>query len=107
MGARSVAKLSPFRRSEALLSLRFYVPLDALGGPQTVRILLNGSPVDHFTAATPQVERLYTVHPRSEGHNELVIETGRVVNPKAAGRGSDPRDLGLRLDGIGWSPGKE
>jgi hypothetical protein len=107
MGHRSVTYMAPLRRKEGILSMRFHVPVPDLPRRPTLRISFNGALLESFVAAQPaEVERSYVVQPRSEGRNELVIETDGVVNLKASGRGNDSRDLGLRLDGIGWSPGR-
>lgn len=106
MGHRSVTYMAPLRRKEAVLSIRFHVPVPNLPRRPTVRITFNGVPLESFVADRTEVERSYIVQPRSERRNELVIETDGVVNLKASGRGNDSRDLGLRLDGIGWSPGR-
>jgi hypothetical protein len=107
MGRRSTTLLQPFRRLDAVISLRFHVPVDALASPPTIRLSMNGSVIDTFTAIRPDYERKYRVHPRSEGQNDLVIETSEAVNLRTLGRGDDARDLGLRLDGIAWVPGRE
>jgi hypothetical protein len=83
----------------ARLTVRFYVPLNALKTPPNVTLTLDGRVIDRIRATTGAIERTYKVDPG----RTLVIETDEVVNPAAAHLGDDPRDLGLRLNGIVWS----
>lgn len=96
MGKRGVIELPP-TNTAARLRLRLFVP-----NPATLRVSLNGRLLDTITADSAEVERGYSVAPRADSPNQLVIETDRVVNPRAAGLGSDSRDLGVRLDGLEW-----
>jgi len=103
MSRRGVADLKPIA-GRAVLSMSLYVPLDVLHVPPTITITLNGARVDRFTDAHADISRTWEVASRSDRANELIIETDRTVNPAAQNLGSDPRDLGLRLDSLGWTP---
>jgi hypothetical protein len=103
MSRRGVAYLAPIR-GRAVLSLSLYVPLDVLHVPPTITVTLNGVRVDRFTEPDADISRSWQVSSRSDGPNELMIETDRVVNPAAQHSGGDRRDLGLRLDSLGWMP---
>jgi hypothetical protein len=102
MGHRGVALLPRLRTPRATLALQLYIPLDALPGPPTITIRLNGAVVQRFVMTTKQIERSYAVTPRGDAANELVLETDRVVNPAAAHLRPDARDLGVRLQGLEW-----
>ena len=101
MAARSEAILPPMA-ADARLSLSLYVPLDALGVAPNVTVRVNGVGVDHFRAASKDIERDIVVHALGDRPNELTIETDRTVVPAAKHLGSDTRNLGLRLNSIGW-----
>lgn len=105
MAARSTATLPPIA-GNARLSLSFYVPLDALDAAPDVTVLVNGTIVDRFHAATKDIERRITVHSRASEPDELTIETTRVVVPAAKGISGDRRTLGLRLNAIEWMPAR-
>lgn len=103
MAGRSTAELAAVPR-RARLQLTFYVPVDTLPKPPHVTISLNGRTIDSFTAETAEVSRRLEVDARADANNVLTIETSEVANPAKEGRGGDARDLGLRLDAIGWMP---
>jgi len=103
MGRRSLTRL-PRLDGEGRLSLRLHVPLDVLSGPPTVRITMNGVILEQFLVRDYAVERTYSTAPHAEATSELVIETDRTVNLRAAGILDDPRDLGLRLDQLDFGP---
>ena len=103
MSGRGVVYLAPIK-GRASLSLSLYVPLDVLHVPPTITITLNGVRVDRFTEPEADISRTWQVQSRADAPNELVIETDRIVNPAAQHVGSDPRDLGLRLNSLGWTP---
>lgn len=102
MGRRGVALLPRLAAPRATLTLQLYVPLDALRGSPSITIRLNGAVIDRFAMAEKETTRSYTVAPRSDAPNELVIETDRVVNPAAEHLRTDARDLGVRLEEMGW-----
>jgi hypothetical protein len=104
MSNRSVTILPPLRR--ARLVLGFYVPLDVLGAAPTVTVRINGNVVDQFVASQQLVNREIDVDAHDDATNELVIETSRTVNPAAKHLGGDARDLGLRVNALGWMPAK-
>jgi hypothetical protein len=101
MGKRSMTELPPVA-GEAELTLLLYVPLDALSEPPTIDVRLNGNPIDRFRATAKNIARTYNVKVRENATNELVLETDRTVNPAARHLGGDVRDLGIRLNGLGW-----
>lgn len=104
MGARRATALLPAAiDDQALLALRFHVPLDAMSSPPMVTITLDGAPVDRFVATRASVERSYVVAAPGDRWHELALQTDRVINLKKQGLGDDSRDLGLRLDAIAWS----
>ena len=105
MKQRGVVILPPIH-GEAKLSLQMYVPLDALRVPPTITVSLNGKQIDQFRATTSTVGRDYVVPAQGTTGNELVIATDRIVNPAAQHLSGDSRDLGLRLDSLGWVPAK-
>ena len=89
MGRRAETDLP--RVENARLRLRLFVPTKA-----TVRIEFNGRLLDAITADATTIEREY---PAASG-GRLVIETDAIT--RAGGLGSDPRDLGARLDQLEW-----
>ena len=92
MARRSVMTLPP---GGCKLTLRLYVPLDALPEPPMITVRV-GDTVDRFRMTAADVERTYD--PR--GARELVIETtGAVRTP------GDPRELGVRLNALEWRSG--
>jgi hypothetical protein len=103
MSGRGVVYLAPIE-GQASLSLSLYVPLDVLHVPPTITVTLNGVRIDRFTEPEEDISRTWQVPSKSKVPNELIIETDRVVNPAAQHVGSDPRDLGLRLNSLGWMP---
>jgi hypothetical protein len=103
MSRRGVVYLAPVA-GRATLSMSLYVPLDVLQVRPTITVTLNGARVDRFREANADISRTWQVNARSDGQNELIIETDRIVNPAAQHLGGDPRDLGLRLNSIGWTP---
>lgn len=101
MGRRSVALLAR-TDGEARLQLRLGVPLEALAETPTITISMNGQALERFVADDPAVMREYVVRPRSEGANELVVETSQVVDPRSGAIPGESRTLGLRLDSLRW-----
>jgi hypothetical protein len=87
------------------LSLRVFLPIDSLPVPPTVDVYWNGQPIDRITSTTADVERSWTLPSRVDAANELRLVTSATVIPAQRGRGStDPRELGLRLDRLSWTP---
>jgi hypothetical protein len=103
MSRRSVTTLPPVQ-GRARLVLGIYVPLDVLGAPPEVTVSVNGKVVDRFVAARQNMQRQIDVDARGDDTNDLVIETSRTVNPAERGLGADARDLGLRINALGWMP---
>ncbi|MFZ2491585.1 MAG: hypothetical protein WA208_08880 [Thermoanaerobaculia bacterium] len=101
MGARSETRLSPVAGPTRLM-LAMEVPSELLSPPPTITVSLNGAVVDRFSPVGATFERAWTVTPRADGWNDLVIETSRFINPARQGIGDDGRDLGLLLKKYGW-----
>lgn len=101
MGERGVITL-PGAPRVARLSLRFHVPVQAMGTSPFIQLAVNGTSVATITAVTSRVEWSGEVPARPES-NELVVTTSRTVSPAAAGLGVDARQLGLRLEELEWS----
>lgn len=97
----------PPLRGNARLTLRLYVPVDRLPTPPTITLELNGKPVDAFVARQKHLERSWVVQPRGDGPDELRITTSATSVPAQTERGSrDTRELGLRIDGLLWTPAR-
>jgi hypothetical protein len=96
MGGRAVVELPPARRRAHLL-LSFYVPLDVLRAQPNVEVRLNGATVARVHATAPNLDIERDVDAKSDGPNELVIETDQTVQPP-----NDLRTLGLRLNALEW-----
>jgi hypothetical protein len=103
MSGESVTTL-PAVRGSGKLWMRIYVPNDALPAPPTIEVRMNGATVERFTGAGSTIEKSWTVPSRQDAPNELRILTSATVNPLALGTSPDGRDLGLRIDGLSWSP---
>ncbi|HKO55078.1 MAG TPA: hypothetical protein VJ276_04320 [Thermoanaerobaculia bacterium] len=101
MSGRSTTRLPPVH-GNGQLTMKFYVPLDALPRPPRVTVSFNGAIVDTFVASKSDVTRTYALASRDGAPNELRIETDGVVNPARLGRNGDTRDLGLQLRGLTW-----
>lgn len=104
MAGRAEIDLSAIPTGRAELSLRFYVPRDALPGPPVVTIDLNGSTLGRIVCRTGEVSKIYAVSARADATNRIVLSTDKIVNPLKQGLGNDPRDLGLQLRMLGWRP---
>lgn len=101
MGKRSVTYL-PRIDGPARLKIRLFIPIHAMSGHPVIEVHLNGVRLEKFHPEQGYVNRLYDVRAKENASNELVIISDRVVNPAAAGLGSDTRDLGVRLDDLQW-----
>jgi hypothetical protein len=102
MGREATATLAPVPHS-GRLSLVLSVPLQALPRTPLLELWFNGALVERFAAPGPTFERAWVLPSRAEG-NELRLVTSEAANEaKQSGKG-DPRDLGLRLDAISWTP---
>jgi hypothetical protein len=104
MGRSSETILSPCR-PRGQLTLRLYVPLDAVP-PPTVEVSFNGGLVERFVASTPEVQRSWTLPSRDGAPNELRMSTSNTVTPSSIRPGGDPRELGLKLLAIQWQPSR-
>lgn len=102
MGARSTVHIGP-AAEPGELTLRAAVPLDGLRAQPVVTLTLNGAVLDRFTVTSEEFERTWPIPALVSEDNVLVIETTGVLNPLRNGLSADGRDLGLRLDALGWS----
>ncbi len=100
---REAKAMLPAFAGQGRLTMRLYVPRDLVGSPE-IEIVLNGATLDRFIATDADVERSWTVPSRSDAPNELIVRTSAVANLAKQGRGTDARDLGLRLNGLTWMP---
>lgn len=100
MGGQSTTYL-PSMTGEGVLGMSFDVPLDAEPRKPIVTVVFNGTVIDRFQSEET-MERRWTVASKNGGPNELIVEVDEVVNPIALHRGTDPRDLGLRLHSLSW-----
>lgn len=103
MGARGVVILPAARGQRAWLSLQGHVPLDVMAGTPQVAITLDGKVLERFAVSDSLLERAYLVQSPSDREHILEIRFDRAGNARAQGKGTDPRDLGMRLDAIAWS----
>ncbi|MFP5245733.1 MAG: ArnT family glycosyltransferase [Thermoanaerobaculia bacterium] len=101
MGARAFVYLRPMN-GNARLELRFVVPRDILPAAPNITLTWNGQVLDRIRGDQQFFERSYVVASRPDAQNELRIETDRVANPAKQGIFDDSRDLGVRLERIGW-----
>jgi hypothetical protein len=99
MGGRGELRLRNDGRRHRL-RLAGWVPLEILGGAPTVRLGIEGHPLDTFTQRDPPFAKEYVVTPELLGRAPaavLVIETDRTG--QAPG---DPRTLGVSIEKITW-----
>ena len=104
---RSSVTLLPTAGARGRLALRLYVPIDALPAPPAIDVAFNGTPVERFVAATPEVEKSWVLPSRQGAPNELRITTSETIIPARAHPGADARELGLKLMSITWQPAKQ
>jgi hypothetical protein len=105
MGARGVIRFAAVD-VETRLDYAVDVPLQALGGPPEITVVLNGREISRFQARTARLEGSLPIPAtllRRDPANELVISTSKTVVPAKAGAGSDQRRLGLRIQRVAIS----
>ncbi|HEV7237694.1 MAG TPA: hypothetical protein VGQ36_00515 [Thermoanaerobaculia bacterium] len=90
----------PAMAGRGKLSMHIYVPVDTIQPPPTIEVRVNGAVVERFVGHEALMEKSWTIDSRKDAPNELVIATSDVVVP---GNG-DPRELGLRIDAMSWTP---
>ena len=83
--------------------MRIYTPLDSLPEPPSIDIVVNGQLVERFVPRDSEMEKRWVVPSRQGEANELRIITSATVVPVQRG-GSDGRELGLRINGLSWTP---
>lgn len=96
----------PAMHGAGRLTLRMYVPLDALAAPPQIEIRMNGNVVDRFAATTPAIAKTWTVPARGDAVNELRILTSGTMRPANVRHNDDTRELGLRIDELTWTPAR-
>lgn len=99
MGRQSLAALPPIPAG-GVLTLRMFVPIDTIQPPPTVEVWVNGRLLERFVGNEAVVTRSWRVASRVGATNELRIVTSDTVVPK----NGDPRELGLRIDALSWTP---
>ena len=100
---RSSMIMLPSAGQRAVLTLRLYVPIDALPSPPTIEVEFNGVPVERFVAARAEIEKSWILPSRLET-NRLRITTSESIVPARAHPGGDTRELGLKLLAVTWHP---
>ena len=79
--------------------MRIYVPSD-LPKSATVEVWMNGSLVERFAApSNAMMTKSWVLPSQANAPNDLRITTDEAVTPA-----HDPRTLGLRVDGLTWTP---
>jgi hypothetical protein len=95
----------PLLRGSAKLTIAMHVPVESLPAPPTLELYLNGALLDRFVASQKTLERSWTVQARGDAPDELRIVTSATYLPAKTERGSrDERELGVRIDGLTWTP---
>lgn len=69
-----------------------------------VEVWLNGERLGAFRCDSEPRHLAWTVTPRSDAPNELLILSSNAINLKARGLSHDDRDLGLQLTSYAWQP---
>ena len=98
------------RRARVLLPgvsgrMSLQMTLNTPGGTTSdVEVLLNGQRLSAFRCGDEPRRMEWTVTPRSDAPNELLILSSNAINLKARGISDDPRDLGLQLTSYSWQP---
>lgn len=77
---------------------------DAAPKPVVVDVLFNGKPIERVEVSGHATTRTWTLASSSGEENELRLIVEKAFTPAAAGVGRDPRQLGVRLEGIEWMP---
>jgi hypothetical protein len=102
MKGESMTMLPPVR-GRAVLELEWRVPRDAEPREPVATFALNGRVIERVVCAHAAMRRAWIVEAQPAA-NELRISVDASVTPSKIGRGGDSRQLGLRLDKIGWKP---
>lgn len=100
MGARSVTHI-PASAGPAQLALVLGKPHEV---ESDVEVRLNGTLLERFRMPAEPVTKTWAVRGLDNAPSTLEITTSAVFNPQKAGRGGDPRDLGLQLFDYRWTP---
>jgi hypothetical protein len=97
MGNRSVTSLPPLAETSVLL-LEGGLPDELAGGSTEIEVKLNGNVLERFRPDDGSFAREWRVSPLTGGRrNVLELSVSRTLRPQG-----DPRELGLRLDLLGW-----
>ncbi|HEX9163490.1 MAG TPA: hypothetical protein VF980_17420 [Thermoanaerobaculia bacterium] len=101
MGSHGTIELPPIA-GKSRLRMRLFVPLHVIKPAPDVLVRVNGAVIRVLRPATPFVDFVQDFD-AAAAVRVVDIETSRVVNPLRQHLGSDPRDLGVRLDQLEWS----
>ena len=104
---KSSQTMLPTAGARGKLTLRLYVPVDALPTPPAIDVEFNGALVERFVAAKQEAEKTWILASRQGAANELRITTSETIVPARAHAGGDTRELGLKLLAITWQPASQ
>jgi hypothetical protein len=99
MGAHGEIRLQNDSRPRTLRIVG-WLPLEFLKDPPTIRIALEGHPLDTFVAHDRTLKREYSIGPDLLGSApsaRLIVDTSATA--RAPG---DTRDLGVAIEQVGW-----
>lgn len=98
----SSTTMLPAAGARGRLTLRLYVPKDALPRLPSIDVVFNGALVERFTATDFEVQKSWVLPSRQGAANEL-----RMITSESAHAGGDARELGLKLLSISWQPASQ
>jgi hypothetical protein len=104
---KSSTTMLPSAGARGRLTLRLYVPKDALPRPPTIDVAFNGVPVERFVATEFEVQKSWVLPSRQGAANDLRIITSESIVPAAVRPGGDARELGLKLMALTWQPASQ
>jgi len=104
---KSSQTMLPAAGARGKLTLRLYVPVDALPTPPAIDVEFNGALVEQFVAAKQEIEKTWILASRQGAANDLRITTSETIVPARAHPGGDTRELGLKLLAITWQPASQ
>jgi hypothetical protein len=100
MSARSVTMI-PAPPGKGRLTLTLAKPHEI---ESVVDVRLNGVLLERFPMPAQPVTKTWDVEGVPNAQSKLEIATSATLNPRQAGLGGDPRDLGLQLYDYRWQP---
>ena len=74
---KSSQTMLPTAGARGRLTLRLYVPVDALPVPPAIDVEFNGALVERFIAAKPEIEKTWVLASRQGAANELLEDIDR------------------------------